>query len=64
MVKEIKYISQHCCDETMDRKMALFGYIANAGLWIVQIMMNEVTFVGFKGGERPPGSAPAGRMEV
>jgi len=27
-------------------------------------MMNEVTFVGFKGGELPPGSAPAGRMEV
>jgi len=34
-------------------------YIAN-GVFsrIVKMLVNKVTFVGFRGGDRPPGSAP------
>ena len=49
----MSYTSQHCFDKTMDSKMALLGYIAHGVFRIVQMMMNKVTFVGFKGAIAP-----------
>jgi len=46
------YISQHCCDKTMDDKMASYGSMLFSELY--KIMVNKVTFRGFKGGSDCP----------
>ena len=39
-------------------KYAVFFWKTNAVFWIVKTMVNKVTFVGFRGIHRPPGSVP------
>jgi len=67
-VRWMKYTSQHCCDKAMDERMAsyreqcdnsnmtkdLFG-IGFDVLFseLYKIMVNKITFVGFRGGNRP-----------
>jgi len=45
-VKEMKYTSQHCCDKTVDGKMAL--YRECCFLNCSKIIVKKVTFVGFR----------------
>jgi len=46
-VREMKYTSQHCCDKTLDGKLALNPRILYSELQ--KIMVSRVTFVGFRG---------------
>jgi len=46
MVKEMKYTSQHCCDKTMEGKMALSRMLLSK---LYKIVVNKVTFVCFRG---------------
>jgi len=58
-VKEMKYTSQHCCDKTVDGKMAL--YRECCFLNCSKIIVKKVTFVGFRrviAPIAPRGSAP------
>ena len=50
-VREIKYTSQHCCDKTMDDKNSLISRMFFSELY--KIMVNKVTFVGFRGAIAP-----------
>jgi len=50
-VSGMKYASQHCCDKVMDDKLALYR---DAVYRIVKTnIVNKVSFVGFRGGDRP-----------
>jgi len=51
----MKYTSQHCCDKTVDDKMALYPVLFSE---LYKIMVNKVTFAYFRGGNRPPPSGP------
>ena len=42
----------HCCDKTMDGKIALYGECCFPNLH--KMMVNKVTFVGFRGRSPPP----------
>ena len=57
-VRDMKYTSQHFCGKTMDVK---WPYNVNVVFRIVQNHDEKVTFVGFRGDNRPPGSAPVSR---
>jgi len=48
LARDMKYTSQHCCDKTMDGKMATY-----AVLRIVKIMVKKFIFVCFRGAIAP-----------
>jgi len=52
----MQYYSQQSCDNIMDDKIALYRKMLFSDL--CKIMVNNVIFVGFRGGDLPPGSAP------
>jgi len=49
--REMKYSSQHCCDKTMDGKVALYREWCSPNC--TKIIVNTVTFVGFRGSITP-----------
>jgi len=51
---EMKYTSQHCRDKAIHNTIALYRECC-----FPNCTKSKVTFVGFRAGDHPPGSAPA-----
>jgi len=51
-VRGMKHTSQHCCDNAVDDKMALYRKFCFPNC--KKIMVNKIAFVGFTEGDRPP----------